>query len=207
MRILIKWVLGALMLIQYTAAFSLSNAATVSYEVDERATTQAPWKVEEVVYEEALFYRKFLGVTSEGYYLVQLFYVEGGQQASAPYLLMEKEAVLSSPRKGMEQMHGKFIGFYQTGGKKEEFDFEEGRLHGLMVGWHENGQKAAEYHFVDGQRHGLCTEWYENGAKKWEANYQNGYVQGVLTQWDESGRKTAELHYDKDGEVVKTVEF
>lgn len=61
-------------LIGITSLAHAQNGET-QYQIDRRTTAQAPWKVGDIVAEDKQqnIYRKFIGVTSKGYYVVQDF--------------------------------------------------------------------------------------------------------------------------------------
>ena len=42
----------------------------------------------------------------------------------------------------------------------------------------ESGKKKGEYHYKNGKPDGLGTEWYESGGKSSETHYKNGKKEG-----------------------------
>lgn len=48
----------------------------------------------------------------------------------------------------------KRITYFESGQKRQEIPFKDGKFHGLMTEWDESGKKIAELEFADGQRNG-----------------------------------------------------
>jgi len=71
------------------------------------------------------------------------------------------------------QLHGKSIGWYDSGQKEYEDDWVNGQL-SRLVEWHRNGKKRLEIHYLQDQRHGKCTSWDENGKVIGEEVYKHG---------------------------------
>ena len=121
---------------------------------------------------------KFLGITTQGYYLVQEIYrVVRGKQAEAtkysdPYLLVCPEEMA----------------------EKEKF-WRKCKRTGLVVRWYRNGQKWQEGHYQDDNREGLWTMWYDNGQKLEEGDYQEGKEKGLWIVWDKDGKEKWRKNY------------
>ena len=73
---------------------------------------------------------------------------------------------------------------YDNGQKKSEgYLLDDGTEVGLWVGWHESGQKKEEGSYKNGKEEGLWTYWHNNEQKMSEGSYKNGQLEGL---WFES---------------------
>ena len=75
---------------------------------------------------------------------------------------------------------------------------------GPYVEYYESGKKRLESHYKDGKPDGLWTDWRENGQKRDETHYKNGELDGLSTSWNKDGNKTKEIHYKNGNEVSRT---
>ena len=80
-----------------------------------------------------------------------------------------------------------FFKYYESGQKKEEGTFKDGKEDGLKTWWYENGQKSYEGTFKDGEQQGLHTSWYENGQKENEGILKDGEVIKLIGKWNWDG--------------------
>ncbi|MGL4668690.1 MAG: toxin-antitoxin system YwqK family antitoxin, partial [Saezia sp.] len=148
--------------VSYAQSASSENAA--SYQIDEQATAQAPWKVGEVIASGYMRTserrpngeRKFVGITSKGYFVVQDFYLGNGKKLTDPFVIVQQEKV-------------DIINAYK-----------DMPLDGVFVVWYsgDSERKMEEGHYQDGKKQGLWTTWYGNGQKAYEGYYQDGKEQG-----------------------------
>nr|AGO88048.1 hypothetical protein [uncultured bacterium 125003-E23] len=81
----------------------------------------------------------------------------------------------------------KFFKYYESGQKKEEGTFKDGKEDGLKTWWYENGQKMSESFYKDGVLDGLWTNWYKNRQKKLERTYKDGKLFNILGRWNKDG--------------------
>jgi antitoxin component YwqK of YwqJK toxin-antitoxin module len=101
---------------------------------------------------------------------------------------------------------GKYEKNYDSGQKKSEINYKEGKIDGTSTIWYDNGQIKSETNYLDGKEDGLSTEWYVNGQKKYETNYHDGKQDGLFTEWYENGQKKSEANYKegkKDGLLTR----
>ncbi|HTF90135.1 MAG TPA: hypothetical protein VK843_17100 [Planctomycetota bacterium] len=63
----------------------------------------------------------------------------------------------------------------------------DGSLDGMKTLWFESGAKRGEGRFVNGRKEDSWTFWYENGQKHWEGMYHNDLVEGVEHSWYPNG--------------------
>lgn len=229
----LKWFVIFLLLDIAAAA----SAATVNgIEIDEQATAQAPWKAGEVVpYSDELaslgwlgtykVYRVFLGVTPQGYYVIQEFYADNNAKLTDPYVVRNAHDV---ERKGYDLLgvaEGRYIAWHSNGQKYMEAQVIEGRqegewkywynsgqlktitrfVSGMRQGWEEewlqNGQIYSRRHFKDGTEDGLCTIFYSNGIKFEETTYIQGRLVGLGSWWHNNGQLQVQGLRNENGEL------
>ena len=87
--------------------------------------------------------------------------------------------------------------WYENGQKLRESRIKDGKLDGLWTSWHKNGQKELEGNYKEGVRNGLWTSWYQNKQKKMEGNLKDGKEQGLVVRWYSSGRKKSAANYEE----------
>ena len=78
---------------------------------------------------------------------------------------------------------------YDSGQKRREVTYKDGKLEGLYATWYENGQKKVEGTYKDGKGEGLLTLWYENGQKNSEATFKDGKLVSETKMWDREGNE------------------
>lgn len=211
-----KWLAAGVLL--FAGALAGAQGAVESNSavaVDEAATAAAPWPVGDVVsrysddYESSeqlsdlyrrhgaqvfvVFdaYRKFLGVTPEGGYLVQDFYEENDKPYTEPFVLMDaQEVVLKEDvlRPGYRSFSGPLVTWYLNGRQQQQVFYVDGGLQGPLMTWYDNGQKREETQFEGNQPHGLWTTWHDNGQKRSELYYEHGRKVGLWRMWDRDGK-------------------
>ena len=178
-----------------------------SHVIDEQATAQIDWKIGDIIAEadEYLQYRKFLGITTKGYYLVQDFFSDNNAKASNCYAITKVDDLMDF---GTERSRdGVYIGYAYTGEKHYETNFIDGKEDGLSINWNNDGTKLIECYMKEGKFHGPWKFWYsDNGQLASEGNYENDLKQGLWTEWEEDGQKTAEIWYENDVEI-RRVDF
>ena len=59
---------------------------------------------------------------------------------------------------------------------------------GVAISKYDSGQKKSEGTYKDGKREGLFTSWHENGQKSWEGTYKDGELVSE-TKWDKEGNE------------------
>lgn len=85
---------------------------------------------------------------------------------------------------------GTTIVFYETGKKKAEGEYKNGKLHGKFKTWYPDGSKEEITKMVKGREHGKSTAYYENGELRYERRYYHGtlvyaeeyYINGDLKE-------------------------
>lgn len=141
------------------------------YEIDTAATATAPWHVGEIVTQGSVpnngymvdAYRRFWGITTKGYYVVQDFHQNNDAKFTNAYLLMRRIDV-SSP------------------------NFAVGRqIDGPFSWWHPNGQQAIDALFNEGVEDGVWRWWGKNGDLLTEGRWENGHSVGIWKRSNEYG--------------------
>ncbi len=98
--------------------------------------------------------------------------------------------------------NGAVVYYYADGRKSYEANYKEGKKNGYATVWYQTGQKQWQTVFRDGLTHGVWREWYADGKKKFEANYGDGKLDGLATWWHETGRLWQERSF-QGGVLVK----
>ena len=99
--------------------------------------------------------------------------------------------------------NGQHAEYFESGEKKTETHYKNGKKQGLETTWYENGQKELEGHYKDGEFDGPYAAWHENGQKELEGQFKEGEQDGLWNWWHENGQKKREGHY-KNGEFDGT---
>ena len=84
--------------------------------------------------------------------------------------------------------------FWSKGPLKSETPYN-----GMGTGWHESGEKKYEVVYKNGKKDGIQSWWYKSGRKMKRVGYKNGHPEGVEMIWYESGQKQYEMHW-KNGQ-------
>lgn len=124
--------------------------------------------------EPAPMKRVFLGVTPEGYFVVQEFYTRTNTLKTDPFVLMERSDVIVP------------VSVYDTPG-------ESWRIAGRYVAYHPNGQKQIVMSYVNGKPNGSVTLWYANGQIWIKGQLRDWQEVGVWRNWDEDGNLLHEI--------------
>ena len=72
--------------------------------------------------------------------------------------------------------HGKEIFWYESGAKKIESNFKNGRENGLWQQWYENGQIRSSVKFINGQKDGKEIYYNKDGSIKSTDLYEMGKI-------------------------------
>ncbi|MCC7421765.1 MAG: hypothetical protein IT428_15910 [Planctomycetaceae bacterium] len=83
---------------------------------------------------------------------------------------------------------GKWIYWYEDGGKRCEAEYIDDKAVGRHSWWFRNGQKESEGEFIDGQAQGTWVYWHENGQKAAQGDYLNGTKVGRWVRWSDEGQ-------------------
>lgn len=174
-----------------------------AYEVDDSLTVSAPWEVGEIVIkwldgDGEIFYRKFIGITKAGYYLVQDFSTYDYRQeqinrygyevsTTKPYALMSRDEVKRAPSYiDVQSACGSYVRTYHR--IKDEGVFldgvKEGEWRHYSAG---NITKLANY--KDGVRDGLFIDyWNFTHQVAFFSYYTNGNLIFPSFSFYENGR-------------------
>lgn len=158
-----------LTLLYCTLTLNICNAFEI--QIDTQATASAPWKVGDTIVTlpcnelANTCYRTFLGLTSQGYRVVQDFY-ENGQKATDPFLIRPNIAFSSlsevnSTTAFMDALYGNYKSWYPSGAKNSEINVNHTGAGNIKV-WYENGQPAIDAKFAN-QTFTSSTLWDEEG--------------------------------------------
>ena len=110
----------------------------LTHQIDEQATARAPWKRGENIIEKfadpkgnKYFETRFLGITTQGYYLAQKFYPDG-RKRSDPYLSVCPDEMAYKDRlwEGC-RITGPFVVWSPDGKKEQEENYQDGKKQGI----------------------------------------------------------------------------
>jgi antitoxin component YwqK of YwqJK toxin-antitoxin module len=106
--------------------------------------------------------------------------------------------------KGSDTLYsGKDFKFYESGQKKGEGFYMDGKREGAQVAWHENGQMKGVGNYKDGKQDGLFVAWHENGKRRFQEDFKNGEsVEGSAKAWNSRGERAYSLEEAKEEEPV-----
>lgn len=168
------------------ACLNVAWADQPSYEVDTTESLAAPWKVGEVLVtghlgsdgEGLQMERKFVGITTDGLYLVQEFYSQSGQKYTDLFVmgesgLMQEDTFERNPMgeiKDWDHVIGSIAIYAQDGSKLFEgsYDFD-GNASGHWIMWRNEqaNEKFWEGDFSDNEKVGewKTWDWEQSGGR------------------------------------------
>lgn len=189
---------------------------TLPYEIDEEATANAPINVGETFDMLDIRGLKFLGVTKDGYYLVQRFYSaeDGGMKLTDPFLILSDNIGLMYP----SLYHGRVVTYRKNGEITSDCTYENGNtISPPCVSYNSSGDIAMEstltykdniytlssksknfrlekvYNYNTGDA--SDTQYSGSGQKVFEAFYKDGLPVGIGCMWDEDGNLIDETDF------------
>lgn len=135
---------------------------------------------------EGRYYRKFLGVTDNGFYLVQDFYTYNDQPSTDPYVVIDRDSLISTSFESPVEMaiHGKYIVKNFDGIKTLEGNFIHGKAEGMWVEYDSRGNIISTVSYVDGLLDGIWKKWDSDGNLVEFGQYDKGLKIG---SWEEYG--------------------
>ena len=211
----LKWLVVSLLFCMAGAVSAQNTNSTVNgIAIDEQATAQAPWKAGEMVpYSDKRanlnrlglhkVYRVFLGVTPQGYYVIQDFYADNNAKLTDPYVVKNERDVRATRTYDPEDMtvEGPYIRWYPDGQKYTEVLMVDGKEEGEWRLWYRNGQLGAVSPYVGGRRNGWEDEWSETGVMTKHCHFKDNSLDGVCTSWFDNGNKSEEATYRQGASI------
>ena len=109
--------------------------------------------------------------------------------------------------------------YYESGQKKAEVSFKDGRPHGPRSTWFPSGQLSSQGQYQDGLEDGTWVNFFPTGVKQSEWRTVGGRWEGAFTQYHPNGKKRLEVEYvggkrqgplvvwDENGQVVGRTDF
>lgn len=157
-------------------------------QAEQTANPKVAWQTGQIVaemdsnYDDSLYgyrvYRVFLEKTTQGY-LVQEFYKDSNNKATAPFTLLKEEDITRIP-----------YAYYA----EPQTNLS---ITGPYVVCYENGQKMREGHYFNGVKDGFWTRWFANGQKNAEGVYKQGKLEGLWRMWNIDGSNMNETFFRK----------
>lgn len=210
----LKWFVVSLLFCMAAAASAQNTSSTVNgIAIDQQATAQAPWKAGEMVpYSNRLArlgwlgdyqaYRVFLGVTPQGYYVIQNFYADNDTKLTDPYVVRNARDVEQRSYDSRDMaVEGLYVVWYSNGRKYMEGRAVNGKEEGEWRLWHSNGQPASISFYVHGKRNGWEDGWSESGVMTKHCHFKDNSLDGVCTLWFDNGNKSEEATYSEGRSV------
>lgn len=168
----------------------------------------ASFKVGEVVGENDLYYRRFLGLTERNGFVVQDFYKSDGgvfeesvrgQGLGIEHSFSDKKLTNAYVLLWAEDVQGVMFAHdvCAAGALSQEVSewLRARRIEGEFVIWFASGQKALSANFKNGQLDGQWAQWYEQGGKQVLGRYEQGEQVGIWSFSREDGVLTLEHDY------------
>lgn len=172
-----------------------SKTQIVTYFDDEFAPRNTPAT-------KGGYYRKVLGETATGWYVIQDYYQQSNKKQTDPFIIKNEQDLRNSEPTSVE---GDLIFWHPNGKKSAEAHYLNDERDGTWTWWYHNGQREAEENYTNNQLDGLSTTWYSNGKKKSEENYLDGKLEGLSTFWNEKGKKESETLYKNNKPVLPEI--
>lgn len=92
-------------------------------------------------------------------------------------------------------MEGAWVEYYNSGEKRAEGSYKEGRKEGDWTFYHRSGRAEQRGRYQAGQAHGPWTWFYESGAVHRQEVYRKGREDGQSTEFDEEGKVITQGEY------------
>jgi len=136
----------------------------------------------EALKENAIGYRRVMK-TSEGFFRVLDYYMDGKLQMEATYLTGS-----------LKEKTGSITFYEENGSFKSKSFYKQGNKNGKSIVYHHNGEIKSDVDYVQGKKQGLVVTYWEGGTLKRKDKYVNGnFVEGMC--------------YDEYGELIEHFPF
>lgn len=159
-----------------TLSYKVDNQATIAYAANERG-----YHIGDITMDNTYRYRKFLGITTQGYFLVQEFYTQTNSKYSDPYIMLTASMLTT-----------RIDGFVPI---------ISGRL-GPYTVYYDNGQAEFKVTYDEDGAQGLFQRWYENGQKQLQGYLENDNQIGIWYSWDPEGYLSETIDYDEERKIL-----
>ena len=193
-----KW----LMLLFVLMLTGVSYAEKLSYEIDDEATSAAIWNVGDSILKKILddpelaSEIRFLGITVDGNFIVQNFYLVNESKATDPYLVKPSNV----------SYLGVYKSYYPTGARWTENYISP--PYGINISWFENGNISGLMFSDATNIVGITFRWDETGYLSSMSVYgeNNRLLTWIL--FGESGRiMSLSLHNPENPNLECTWDF
>lgn len=171
-----------------------------------------PFQVGAVVAENELYYRRFLGVTPRGAFVVQDYYKlqheplaqsdpDTELKLTDAYVVLTLQSVTALlPDVSVHDMNAVMasLDIVRVGDIPDVFSYMELNIDGDLILWYSSGNKALATQYQAGLLHGHWQQWYENANLQVEGQYQFGERFGNWVFWDDKGEILHQYNYLKN---------
>lgn len=146
----------------------------------------------QVLVDNGLIYRKYLGQTQDGYFMVQNFYKNTNIKQSNVLKIRNKNHLSlfqSLERDTLDNLYfeGTLILWGQDGIKLLELTIKEGKAEGDWKKWHVNGMIDIEGSYSQGKKNGIWNYWDEQGNLHTQRYFYHGELQWQKKPFNLSG--------------------
>ena len=105
--------------------------------------------------------------------------------------LYERGGLFYAPNQD-STFNGTVAGNWESGIKKLDYTYKDGKRDSKWSTWFNNGQPEEEIEYQSGIKNGIHKQWYKNGQQKFERTYKDGIHDGAWTEWYENGQSMVE---------------
>ena len=136
------------------------------------------------------FYRKWLGKTADGSFVVQDFYSRNDLKQSDPFLIINESGLKAFTN---QYTHGEVFLYYANGAKLEHSVYEKGQLVSTSTAYYPSGTVFQVNQFENGKLSGRSQFYHPDG--KLAGNLE--YVDGVLVNaegWSADGQSVSAVN-------------
>ena len=133
------------------------------------------------------YYRKMLGKTADGSFVVQDFYSRNDVKQSDPFIIQDERGLKAFNN---QYTHGEVFLYYANGAKLERSVYEKGHLVSTHTAYYPSGTEFQVNQFENGKLNGRSQFYHPDG--KLAANLE--YVDGVLVNaegWGTDGQSVS----------------
>jgi antitoxin component YwqK of YwqJK toxin-antitoxin module len=89
------------------------------------------------------------------------------------------------------------IWYEETGLKKQQVNYSEGRMDGIAIEWHPDGYLKSLKHYAKGKKNGLFLSWHPNGQLSNAGFYEEDQPSGLNIEKAPDGTLLKEIIYSE----------
>ena len=108
---------------------------------------------------------------------------------------------------GWHPKNGKLLTWYETGEKRLECTYSNGRRIGTAIRYYPDGSPDRIYNYQKGKLHGKFEIFYADHSKFAEGKCVHGELDGEVICWDPETKKPEVTSVYENGVLIRGVEF